>query len=253
MSDKSKMAKAALQLIHPAYLLSEEVGPESLPVEPQVKEAPSALPKRSRAKRGKGEKGQKKATIARKTTPDRKPLPSIDRKMAATAVSLSQRVPLYIWLFALSLVLLFANQVRYHFSLASQKEASSRLLTEERLKLETLRNDFSSLTSVVRFLVQRQKAQSEIEQGEIKESAALQSFPAAEAPLGVSTVSAPRANLRQGPGEESKVLMNVAQGSRLLVEETKGEWLKVYAPNGSEAWIRRDLVTLDEAKPGEVP
>ena len=236
------MAKAALQLIHPAYLISEEAKAEFLPEKPQS----LGEPKQSISRKEKKEKGAKKAKAARKTTP------SIDSNKAVTAVSLSQRVPLYIWLFALSLVLLFVNQVRYHFSLVSQKEASSRLLTEERLKLQALRNDFSSLTSVVRFLVQRQKAQSEVEQGDVSEGAASQSSPGTQAPLGVSTVSAPRANLRQGPGEETQVLMNVAQGSRLLIEETKGEWLKVYAPNGSEAWIRKDLVTLDEVRAGEV-
>ena len=245
------MAKAALQLIHPAYLLSEEAEAELISEECQAGETQSPVPKKSTPRKQRKEKGTKKARTVQKANSDKKTNLSADTK-TTTAVSLSSKVPLYFWLFALSLVLLFAIQVRYHFSLASQKEVSSHLLSDERIKLQALRNDFSSLTSVVRFLVQRQKAQSEVEQGYVSEGAASQSSPGTQAPLGVSTVSAPRANLRQGPGEETQVLMNVAQGSRLLIEETKGEWLKVYAPNGSEAWIRKDLVTLDEVRAGEV-
>ena len=133
--------------------------------------------------------------------------------------------------------------------LLSEKEHSSRLLSEEYLKLQTVRNDFSNLTSVVRFLVQRQKAHSEIEASEGDNVAAQSS----SAPLLVSTVSAARANLREAPGEDSKVLMNVTQGSRLLVEEQKGQWLKVYAPNGMEAWVREDLVSLETQQTKEAP
>lgn len=244
------MAKAALQLIHPAYLISEEVKAESLSEKPQSSEEPE--PKQSTSRKEKKEKGAKKAKAARTANRDKKRLPSIDSKKTVSAVFMSQRVPLYIWLFALSLFLLGANQVRYHFLLLSEKEHSSRMISEEHLKLETIRSDFLSLTSVVRFLVQRQKAQSETYTKEGENDAAPQPLPGTNAPFLISTVSAPRANLREAPGEDSRALMNVTQGSRLLVEEQKGQWLKVYAPNGMEAWIRKDLVSLETEQAKEV-
>ncbi len=60
-------------------------------------------------------------------------------------------------------------------------------------------------------------------------------------------VVAPKVNLRSGPGEENSPVMQVAQGTRLVVEERQGDWFRVITPTGTRAYILHDVVKiLDE-------
>jgi len=60
----------------------------------------------------------------------------------------------------------------------------------------------------------------------------------------VVEVNVARAALRSGPSPDDSELMNVAHGSRLVVEERKGDWYRVIAPNSTRAYIRADLVRV---------
>ena len=70
----------------------------------------------------------------------------------------------------------------------------------------------------------------------------------AESDMPIATVNAVKANLRTGPGAEHAPLMEVAKGSRLVVETRIGNWYRVIAPNGSRAWISSDVVLFGPSK-----
>lgn len=59
-------------------------------------------------------------------------------------------------------------------------------------------------------------------------------------------VTAAKAVLRAGPGEEHSPVMEIQQGSRLMVETREGDWYRVITPKGQRAFLRSDLaVELD--------
>ena len=62
--------------------------------------------------------------------------------------------------------------------------------------------------------------------------------------LAVVTVTAPKANLRSGPGLNHSPLMTVSSGTRLVVERRDGDWYRVVTPNGSRAWVVGSVVTF---------
>lgn len=64
------------------------------------------------------------------------------------------------------------------------------------------------------------------------------------ADMPVITVSVDKANLRTGPGLSHSPLMEVAKGSRLVVEKREGEWLRVIAPNGNRAWVSSSVISF---------
>ncbi len=55
-------------------------------------------------------------------------------------------------------------------------------------------------------------------------------------------VTAPKANLRQGPDLERKSLGVVPKDTVLLATDEKGGWIKVSTPKGEEAWISSNVV-----------
>lgn len=57
----------------------------------------------------------------------------------------------------------------------------------------------------------------------------------------VVKVAVDKANLRTGPGMNHSPLMELAGGSRLVVEQKQDAWLRVIAPNGVRAWISADV------------
>lgn len=59
-------------------------------------------------------------------------------------------------------------------------------------------------------------------------------------------VTAQKAALRAGAGEENSTVMEIQQGSRLMVETREGDWYRVITPKGQRAYLRADLaVELD--------
>lgn len=68
--------------------------------------------------------------------------------------------------------------------------------------------------------------------------------PLPSADLQIATVSAAKVDLRLGPGKEHSALMQVGKGTRLAVEARKGEWYRVFAPNGQRAWVSATQVTF---------
>ena len=60
----------------------------------------------------------------------------------------------------------------------------------------------------------------------------------------ILTVKAKKANLRIGPGAKHSPLMEVAGGSRLVVEKRQGDWYRVISPNGVRAWISSSVVAF---------
>lgn len=59
-------------------------------------------------------------------------------------------------------------------------------------------------------------------------------------------VTAQKAALRAGAGEENSIVMEIQQGSRLMVETREGDWYRVITPKGQRAYLRADLaVELD--------
>ena len=66
---------------------------------------------------------------------------------------------------------------------------------------------------------------------------------AALAAQGITT--APRVNLRRGPGTTHGVVAKLARGTPLAVQEEQDGWYRVLAPLGHEGWISADFVQLD--------
>lgn len=66
--------------------------------------------------------------------------------------------------------------------------------------------------------------------------------PAAELPT--ITVIVPKANLRAAPDIDSEAIAAVAEGTKLVLEATDGDWAGVIAPSGERAWIRLNLVRI---------
>jgi spore germination protein len=67
-----------------------------------------------------------------------------------------------------------------------------------------------------------------------------------------ATVTAGRANIRSGPGTDSRILTSVVSTARLPVIDTTRDWIKVSLHNGNEGWISRNLIrlkTYDGSKP----
>ena len=51
-----------------------------------------------------------------------------------------------------------------------------------------------------------------------------------------------RGNLREGPGQEFKVLATLDPGTRVTGYFTRGSWLRVESADGQSGWIHRSLV-----------
>jgi SH3-like domain-containing protein len=56
------------------------------------------------------------------------------------------------------------------------------------------------------------------------------------------TVTAPLANVREGPGTNSRVLFQAEKGVSFKRLEKKGDWFKVEHPDGEVGWIHKSLV-----------
>jgi hypothetical protein len=60
-------------------------------------------------------------------------------------------------------------------------------------------------------------------------------------------VTAAKAVLRAGPGEEHSPVMEIQGGSKLTVETREGDWYRIITPKGQKAYIRVDLtMELDD-------
>jgi hypothetical protein len=73
--------------------------------------------------------------------------------------------------------------------------------------------------------------------------------PLPSADLQIATVSVPKVDLRVGPGKEHSPLMQLSKGARLAVEARKGDWYRVFAPNGQRAWVSAAQVTFGGSSP----
>jgi N-acetylmuramoyl-L-alanine amidase len=67
------------------------------------------------------------------------------------------------------------------------------------------------------------------------------------APKKQATVNTDTLNMRAGPSTQHQVTGTVKRGDRLeiLGKNRAGDWLKVAAPGGTEAWVFAQLVTTD--------
>lgn len=67
------------------------------------------------------------------------------------------------------------------------------------------------------------------------------------APKKQATVNTDTLNMRAGPSTQHQVMGTVERGDRLeiLGKNQAGDWLKVAAPGGTEAWVFAQLVTTD--------
>ena len=68
----------------------------------------------------------------------------------------------------------------------------------------------------------------------------------ATADMPIVTITARKANLRIGPRETDSPLMEVAYGTRLVVETRIGEWYRVIAPTGVRAWVSAKVVAFGD-------
>lgn len=131
----------------------------------------------------------------------------------------------------LSLYLLYAGD--------EENKELKALIGNQIVKSKTLESELEGVTEALHFLVKEVKAQYEpaIEPAQVSQSALISSHL-----LKVASVSANKVYLRTGPGIEHSPLMAVKNGSRLIVEEDAGEWLRVIAPSGERAWVKGELV-----------
>jgi hypothetical protein len=58
----------------------------------------------------------------------------------------------------------------------------------------------------------------------------------------VGRVVAEKANLRSAPGLNNSPMMTVPRGTTLVVETRQGDWYRVYAPNGTRAWVASEVL-----------
>lgn len=63
------------------------------------------------------------------------------------------------------------------------------------------------------------------------------------------TVKATRLNMRKGPGENFSVLGQLEEGEVIKVIETKGDWIKIEAPENAYAYVAAFLVNVQETVP----
>jgi hypothetical protein len=75
--------------------------------------------------------------------------------------------------------------------------------------------------------------------------------PKAPDDLPVATVVVEKANLRTGPGTDNSSLMSVSRGTRLVVETRNGSWYRVFAPNGTRAWVTGDVLSFAATPPSD--
>lgn len=64
----------------------------------------------------------------------------------------------------------------------------------------------------------------------------------------VIQITADKANLRSGPGDEYAPVMQVERGMRMTVETQEGEWYRVITPTGGRAYVRNDVVNGNSRK-----
>lgn len=74
---------------------------------------------------------------------------------------------------------------------------------------------------------------------------------ASEVDLPILTVVVDKAALRAGPGADNSELMSVGRGTRLTVETRSpdGAWFRVFAPNGTRAWVSAEVVSFNSVAP----
>lgn len=70
------------------------------------------------------------------------------------------------------------------------------------------------------------------------------SIPQMQEDVQVATVLAEKAYLRSGPGKNNSPVMALTRGARLTIETREGGWYRVFAPNGTRAWIDAEVVAL---------
>lgn len=66
--------------------------------------------------------------------------------------------------------------------------------------------------------------------------------PSDAADMRTAVVLVTKAKLITAPGEDDEVVSVVPKGSRLLVEQRRGSWYRVIAPNGRHAWIHGKML-----------
>lgn len=128
-------------------------------------------------------------------------------------------------------------------------------LTEARNRLMIAETEVERLSGLMLTTVRSSKSLARLDGGSLTGAApAPRTVPAAAvsnraAPQpateeSVATVIVDKANLRTGPGSEHSPLMSVTKGTRLLVESRRGEWYRVFSPNGARAWVSADVVAF---------
>lgn len=60
----------------------------------------------------------------------------------------------------------------------------------------------------------------------------------------IAQVVVQKANLRIAPRKNASAVMAVSSGTKLLVDTTDGDWLRIYAPSGELLWIARQNTSL---------
>jgi tetratricopeptide (TPR) repeat protein len=57
-----------------------------------------------------------------------------------------------------------------------------------------------------------------------------------------AVVVVPEANARSGPGEDSKDIVLIHDGTEIVIREVRGDWLLVQLPGGAGGWVKREAV-----------
>jgi N-acetylmuramoyl-L-alanine amidase len=64
------------------------------------------------------------------------------------------------------------------------------------------------------------------------------------APGTIVYVVNPTTNIRSGGGTEHSIVTTASKGDKLTVTGNSGSWYKVKLSNGTEGWIRNDMVSV---------
>jgi SH3-like domain-containing protein len=212
--------------------LKVAVAKADLPVAQEIKPALPVVPTEVKAPEGKMEEPKAAAVVTAPAQSKPRPADPVIAKLSSDNNSLKRDV---------------AIKAERVLALERELELVRGQLASAEVELSRISsiNDPRARAALRRYPTTDQGASTtKVETTSVTKSPVAVTEPLPSADLQIATVSVAKADLRVGPGKEHSPLMQVGRGARLAVEARKGEWYRVFAPNGQRAWIHSGLVTF---------
>jgi len=137
------------------------------------------------------------------------------------------------------LVVLICSQIFLGITFWQAKDRFETAALER--QVSSMEERFSKISVVLRFLLDAAKSN---DGARAKAPDELPSALSGDMP--VAEVLSDRLNLRTGPGYNNAPLMTVGRGTRLVVEDASGPWVRVVAPNGTRAFALKSELRIGD-------